>query len=110
MSVTGRLRARYLRACSSIACVPAIPNEEAGGTAIWLPDRQLVRWQPSDPIGYANWFRDRMSAEYKTLREHLASRGRPAWLNQPNLRKGTERGNQGFPLLNWPPARSTYAG
>lgn len=55
--------------------LPAIPNDEAGGTAIWLTDRQLVRWQPSDPIGYANWFRNQMSAEYKALQEHFASRG-----------------------------------
>ena len=55
--------------------LPAIPNDETRGTAVWLTDREMQRWQPSDPIGYANWFRSRMLTEYTTLREVLAARG-----------------------------------
>lgn len=49
--------------------LPAIPNDEAEDSpdAIWLTDRQLVRWQPSNPIGYADWFKGRMTAETRRL-------------------------------------------
>ena len=49
--------------------LPAIPNDEIKDSrdAIWLTDRQLVRWQPSNPIGYANWFKGRMTAETRRL-------------------------------------------
>lgn len=49
--------------------LPAIPNDEVEDSpdAIWLTDRQLVRWQPSNPIGYANWFAGRMTDETRRL-------------------------------------------
>ncbi len=49
--------------------LPAIPNDEVEDSrdAIWLTDRQLVRWQPSNPIGYADWFKGRMTAETRRL-------------------------------------------
>jgi hypothetical protein len=37
--------------------LPARPDETRGGTCIEIPDRQTPEeWQPSDPIGYRNWF------------------------------------------------------
>jgi hypothetical protein len=36
--------------------LPACPNIERGGTAIWVPDRKLEGWKESDPKGYGNWF------------------------------------------------------
>jgi len=49
--------------------LPAIPNDEIVDSpdAIWLTDRQLVRWQPSNPIGYADWFKGQMTAETRRL-------------------------------------------
>jgi len=43
--------------------LPAIPNDDAGGSNIWITDREVSRWLPSNPGGYADWFRDRMSSE-----------------------------------------------
>jgi hypothetical protein len=48
--------------------LPAIPNAEAAPNAIWLTDRDLRLWQPSNPIDYADWFHARMRQDF--LREH----------------------------------------
>jgi len=40
--------------------LPAIPDTEVGGDSILLTDRDLTRWQHSNPIGYADWFLDRI--------------------------------------------------
>ncbi|MGH9770403.1 MAG: nucleotidyltransferase domain-containing protein [Candidatus Acidiferrales bacterium] len=39
--------------------LPACTDHRAGGTCIVVPDRSLDAWVPSNPIGYAGWFRDR---------------------------------------------------
>ncbi len=40
--------------------LPAIPNEENLPTGISLTDKELRHWQYSNPIKYADWFKDRM--------------------------------------------------
>jgi hypothetical protein len=56
--------------------LPAIPNGESPPDAIWLTDRDLSRWQPSNPIGYADWFAGRMKTETRMLLEaEAATRG-----------------------------------
>lgn len=42
--------------------LPCIPNQERppGLEAILLTDKELIRWQHSNPIAYANWFYQRM--------------------------------------------------
>jgi hypothetical protein len=40
--------------------LPAIPDSEVGSDTILLTDKDLIRWQHSNPIGYADWFFDRM--------------------------------------------------
>jgi hypothetical protein len=52
--------------------LPAIPDADWPGDSILLTDTDLVRWQHSNPIGYANWFYDRMRTEVVQLRESLA--------------------------------------
>jgi Adenylyl/Guanylyl and SMODS C-terminal sensor domain/Cyclic GMP-AMP synthase DncV-like, nucleotidyltransferase domain len=52
--------------------LPAIADAERPGTSILLTDKELVRWQFSDPIGYANWFYGRMGPQVLQLREALA--------------------------------------
>jgi len=54
--------------------LPAIPNTDAGGNAIWLTDRQLREWQPSNPIGYADWFHFVMRQDFIRERDFLAKR------------------------------------
>lgn len=52
--------------------LPAIPDAERPGTSILLTDKDLVRWQFSNPIGYAEWFYARMALQVMQLREALA--------------------------------------
>jgi hypothetical protein len=55
--------------------LPAIPNEdEDSEDAIWLTDRKLLRWQPSNPIGYAEWFAGRMATDRLLLLEAVAAK------------------------------------
>lgn len=54
--------------------LPAIPNTEARPDGILLTDRELHEWQPSNPIGFAEWFHQRMRVELGMLREALAKR------------------------------------
>jgi hypothetical protein len=37
--------------------LPACQDHDAGGTCIQVPDRDTRSWKPSDPIGYAKWFK-----------------------------------------------------
>ncbi len=41
--------------------VPAMPDRQKGGTTIQIPDRDLGRWQSTNPKGYASWFADQGS-------------------------------------------------
>lgn len=52
--------------------LPAIPDADGPGESILLTDTDLVRWQHSNPIGYANWFYDRMRPQVIRLREAIA--------------------------------------
>jgi hypothetical protein len=54
--------------------LPAIPNTDAAPNAIWLTDRDLRLWQPSNPIDYADWFHARMRQDFIREREILAKR------------------------------------
>ncbi len=52
--------------------LPVIPNEERPPTGILLTDRELVRWQKSNPIAYADWFYSRMKIASTERREEIA--------------------------------------
>lgn len=52
--------------------LPAIPNEESRPNGILLTDKDLVRWQKSNPIQYADWFRERMRIILNEKRASLA--------------------------------------
>ena len=56
--------------------LPAIPDNERR-TASWpdrilITDKNLFRWQPSDPKGYAKWFRKQMEVVWEDLRKTIA--------------------------------------
>ena len=63
-----RKRLKELRRCWTLGyqpsfhldVLPCIPDAEMQTTGILLTDKELLRWQFSNPIGYANWFFDRM--------------------------------------------------
>ncbi len=55
-----------------IDVLPAIPDPDGGRNAILLTDRELRAWQHSNPIGFSEWFRERMALEFIRLREEAA--------------------------------------
>jgi len=55
--------------------LPALPNAvSASDTAIVITDRDLFRWQHSNPIAYADWFHAVMAAEMRERRIILSKR------------------------------------
>ena len=52
--------------------LPAIPDPDGGYSSILLTDRNLREWQHSNPIGYSQWFRERMADEIMRLRREAA--------------------------------------
>jgi hypothetical protein len=66
----------YPGQCFHLDVLPAIPNvdDEDAEDAIWLTDRELVRWQQSNPIGYAEWFARQMETDRRLLLEAAAAK------------------------------------
>ncbi len=52
--------------------LPAIPDEEKGGNAILVSDKELADWTPSNPKDYSSWFFGRMREQFTIQRELLA--------------------------------------
>ncbi|MCL4743499.1 MAG: nucleotidyltransferase [Phycisphaerales bacterium] len=59
--------------------LPALPDEDAWSHnsrfhehGIIITDKDLVRWQPSNPKGYAEWFASRMSVALYESRQAMA--------------------------------------
>lgn len=52
--------------------LPSLPNLERLPNGILLTDTDLVRWQKSNPITYADWFRERMKVVFERKRIELA--------------------------------------
>lgn len=50
---------------------PAI-SDYGQTTSLLIPDKTLVNWKPSNPEGYAKWFRSRMAAQYMKKKAALA--------------------------------------
>ena len=76
--------------------LPAIPDEAGKATAILITDKKLAEWQCSDPIGYANWFWDRMREEAdeqlkKIAMEAMASvEDIPRWKVKTTLQRAVQ--------------------
>jgi hypothetical protein len=72
--------------------LPAIPDIEHPPTGIRLTDKQLYRWQHSNPIGYASWFRTRseeLQLELKeaALKRHVDVADVPEWEVRTTLQR-----------------------
>src|SRR5580700_4045447 len=52
--------------------LPCLDNPERKPAGILLTDTQLLHWQRSNPIAYAEWFRERMRVAFDTRRAILA--------------------------------------
>ena len=52
--------------------LPSIPNEERMPTGILLSDKDLRLWQKSNPVAYAEWFKERMAGIFQKRAAMLA--------------------------------------
>lgn len=52
--------------------LPAIRDSAGSPEAILIADRDMARWQPSNPLGYAQWFFDRMGPLLLQEQQRLA--------------------------------------
>lgn len=68
--------------------LPAVPQNGAS-TALWIPDRNLVRWQPSDPVGFADWFFAQMAPQLIEAKAAFAARAQVEVEDVPNWRVHT---------------------
>ena len=53
--------------------LPSLPNPTDPPSGILLTDRDLRAWQASNPIGFAEWFHDRMREQFIQRRRALAA-------------------------------------
>lgn len=51
--------------------IPAEPDESRKAGAIWVPDRKLEDWTPSNPKGYVAWFTDRSRVTVAEMRKKV---------------------------------------
>lgn len=69
--------------------LPSIPNQVRLPTGILLTDTELVRWQTSNPIAYAEWFKSRMKIQFDQRRNVLAKSLNESVENVPEWRVKT---------------------
>ena len=73
--------------------LPVIPDEENAPTGILLTDKDLFRWQESDPIAYAEWFYGRMKEDVEEKRAVFAKASEadveevPVWRIRTSLQR-----------------------
>ncbi len=76
--------------------LPCIPDQEGTSTSILLTDKDLVRWQHSNPIGYADWFFSRMGPSLLEEERRLAAVASievadvPRWQVRTPLQRGVQ--------------------
>lgn len=59
--------------------LPACPDPSSGTTCVVVPDRDVRGWKPSNPKGYAAWFKSRA----KTFEVYLAEHQEPLPSQEP---------------------------
>lgn len=69
--------------------LPSIPNEERRPTGILLTDTELIRWQKSNPVAYAEWFKKRMEVIFRVRKAALAESMRASIEEVPDWRVKT---------------------
>jgi hypothetical protein len=75
--------------------LPALPDPDAATlSGILITDRDLLRWQFSDPIAYAAWFHAVMREEYYERRHVVAKQtdiaGLPDWTIKTTLQQAVQ--------------------
>jgi ribosomal protein L39E len=56
--------------------LPGIPNRENPPTGILITDRELREWQRSNPLAFAEWFKQQAAVEFLAKRLRLAEAAR----------------------------------
>lgn len=64
--------------------LPAVPDGGSSPTALWIPDRELRLWQPSDPVGFGEWFFGQMAVQMIEAKEAFAKRAQVHVEDVPN--------------------------
>jgi hypothetical protein len=73
---------------SHVDVLPAVPDEQVGGTGISITDTKARLWLPSNPIGYATWFHDVMHEEHVAIVEkRMAIAPVPEWSIKTTLQR-----------------------
>jgi hypothetical protein len=71
--------------------LPAVPDVDAQPNGILLTDRELIHWQPSNPLDFADWFYAQMAGELREVRDVLAKQmdveDVPAWYVKTTLQR-----------------------
>jgi hypothetical protein len=57
--------------------LPACQDHAAGDTCLQVPDCQAKSWRPSNPIGYANWFKSQSELRPRHLRNAAMDKAMP---------------------------------
>lgn len=74
--------------------LPALPDLEAAPNGILLTDRDLLGWQPSNPVDFADWFQAQMEREFAETRTILAKQmdveDVPAWYVKTTLQRSVQ--------------------
>jgi hypothetical protein len=74
--------------------LPAIPDDEGEPSSLLITDRDLLRWQHSDPIGYSSWFKGKMKVEFEEARRALlmaeAVESVPDWRVKTTLQRSVQ--------------------
>jgi hypothetical protein len=74
--------------------LPALPDLEAAPNGILLTDRELLHWQPSNPVDFADWFHAQMKREFAETRAILAKQmdveDVPAWYVKTTLQRSVQ--------------------
>ncbi|HKB30259.1 MAG TPA: nucleotidyltransferase [Streptosporangiaceae bacterium] len=67
--------------------LPALPDDQQGGTGILITDTQVRFWLPSDPVGYATWFHATMREEWVEKRASIDVANVPDWRVKTTLQR-----------------------
>lgn len=74
--------------------LPAIPNTEAVGDNLFITDKDVHRWLPSNPLGYARWFHARTSrrlmASHGVEEKRLEVQQVPEWQRRSVLQRAVQ--------------------
>jgi hypothetical protein len=70
--------------------LPALPDEDDGGSGIIITDTEVATWQFSNPVGYASWFHATMRKEFIEKRASMDIADVPDWRVKTTLQRAVQ--------------------